>query len=65
MDLIPYSLVKFYDPCYSGQNTCFQKCTKLKFETKSKTSEFCYSLDSAQTLHSQQYLRKRKSKKFS
>lgn len=50
MDLILPSLVKFYDPCYSGQNTCFQKCTKLKLETKSRAPEFYYSLDSAETL---------------
>lgn len=34
IDLIPNSLVKFYDPCNSGQITCFQKCTKSKLETK-------------------------------
>lgn len=34
IDLIPNLLVKFYDPCNSGQSTCFQKCTKSKLETK-------------------------------
>lgn len=50
MDLIPHSLVKFCDPWYSGQNTCFQRCTELKVETKSKAYEFSYSLDGTKTL---------------
>lgn len=40
MDIIPNLLVKFEDLCYSGQTTGFQKCTKLKLETKSMASVF-------------------------
>lgn len=36
INLIPHLLVKFYDPCNSGQTTCFQKYNKSKLETKSR-----------------------------